>query len=388
MAGTGTARHPTEDGRAVLIADPNPERFRPVAAALARECEVEFAHDGENAWSALARRHYAAALVNAGLPKVSGLETLRRLADRPSLRRPLVMAVGAAGDVRLQVIRTHKLADLVQPTPCPDAVLLRQIWSLLDLDVEQRLAGRSPEQRRLLRTTHGLLDVAATAVARGAGLPAEVIEVAGRAVVDALASGSMMPLLGELQNHHDYTYVHSVRVAAHLAAFALETGMRASDALLLAQAGLLHDVGKTAVPAAVLDKPGPLVDEEWTLVRHHPATGGEMLRRTPDLPPQLVAITERHHERLDGSGYPRGLAGAAIDEPSLLCAIADVHTALTDRRAYRAPLTNEEAFARMHELADRQLDRALLHRYEEVIRDGPIAAIRPPTASGSGLIPA
>lgn len=388
MAGTGTARHSPRDRRAVLIADAAPERLRPVAAALARECRVEFARDGDEAWRVLARGGCAATLVDAALPPSSGLDILRRLADRPPARRPLVLAIGPVGDVRLQVIRTHKLADLVQTTPCADAVILRQLWSLLDVEVELRLARLAPDQWGVLKATHGLLDLAATAIARGAGLPKSAIEAAGLAVAEAVDSGRLTPMLDELRLHHDYSYVHSLRVAAHLATFARQTGMRAADAQLLAQAGLLHDVGKTAVPAAVLDKPGPLIDDEWALVRHHPALGGALLRRTLNLPPQLVAITERHHERLDGSGYPHGLKGGAIDEPSLLCAIADVHTALTDRRAYREPFSEEEAFARMRTLGGRQLDRGLLHRYEEVIRDGQPVAAWPPQATVRQLLPA
>jgi HD-GYP domain-containing protein (c-di-GMP phosphodiesterase class II) len=105
------------------------------------------------------------------------------------------------------------------------------------------------------------------------------------------------------------------------------------------------------------------------LVHGHPVAAGEALRRSPSLPTPLSRIAERHHERLDGSGYPLGLAGAAIDEASLLCAIADVHTALTDRRPYRHPLDDAAAFARLHRLAGRQLEPGLLRRYEEVIRD-------------------
>ena len=135
--------------------------------------------------------------------------------------------------------------------------------------------------------------------------------------------------------------------------------MRRDDAELLAQAGLLHDIGKTAIPVGILDKPGPLDSSEWPVVQRHPLVAAEVLRRTPALPAHLIRIALRHHERLDGSGYPHGLAGAAIDEPSLLCAIADVHTALTDRRAYRNPLDDAAALAHMRPFAGRHFEPAL-----------------------------
>ena len=100
-----------------------------------------------------------------------------------------------------------------------------------------------------------------------------------------------------------------------------------------------------------------------------PRGGGRRAAAHAGLPTHLIRIAEQHHERLDGSGYPQGLAGAQIDEPSLLCAIADVHTALTDRRPYRDPLGRDRAFARMRLLAGGQLEPALLRRYEAVMRE-------------------
>jgi putative nucleotidyltransferase with HDIG domain len=188
-------------------------------------------------------------------------------------------------------------------------------------------------------------------------------------LVEALRSGRLEALLSSLRSYHDYTYVHSFRVAAHLAGFALAVGMRPVDVELLAQAGLLHDIGKTAVPVAILDKPGPLDEAERRAVQAHPVMGGEVLRRSPGLSARLVEVTERHHERLDGTGYPKGLAGAALDDASLLCAIADVHTALTDRRPYRDALDDEAAFALMRPMAGQVLESSLLRAYEEVIRD-------------------
>lgn len=372
--------------RAVLVAAANASRLRPILASLARDYRIDLVGDGRTAAETLARGGHVAAMITTDLPGMSGLDALRRLAALRLRPRPLILAVGEAGDVRLNVIATHGLADAVQPLPCAEAILLRQLWGLLDREVEARWTALPSAQRELIQATRHLLSDAADAVRAGQGLPAAAADQGGRQIVEALNGNLLGPVLGGLQAHHDYSLAHSVRVAAHLGAFALATGMRQSDAMLLAQAGLLHDIGKTGVPVAILDKPGPLDSPEWGVMRRHTLMGAEVLRRTTELPPQVVAIAERHHERLDGSGYPHGLAGAEIDEPSLLCAIADVHTALTDRRAYRAAMSDAEAFAKMREMAGPQLDAGLLRIYEQVIRDGLAAPI--PLAPPAALSPA
>jgi putative nucleotidyltransferase with HDIG domain len=305
------------------------------------------------------------------LPGLSGLEALRRLAGVGLQRPPMVLAVGARDDVRLKVIATHDLADAIQEVPCADGVLLRQLWRLVDREVEQHWLRLPPLPKALVRSTRSLFGLAGTAVTGGGELPADSARLAGQQLVEALCARLMGDVLGTLRSHHDYTFAHSLRVATHLATFALATGMRRDDAEILAQAGLLHDIGKAAVPVGILDKPGPLDSGEWHLVQRHPLIAADVLLRTPSLPAHLVRIAERHHERLDGSGYPQGLSGAQIDEPSLLCAIADVHTALTDRRAYRSPMGEEAAFARMRELAGAQLEPSLFRRYQSVMLESP-----------------
>jgi putative nucleotidyltransferase with HDIG domain len=276
-------------------------------------------------------------------------------------------------------VETHELADAAQELPCLDGVLLRQVWRLVDRDVERRWAAFPPLQKTLVRATRGLLDAAGQAVRQGGELGPDPVRLAGRQVVEALCARLLGDVLSSLRTHHDYTFAHSFRVATHLATFALATGMRRDDAELLAQAGLLHDIGKTAIPVGVLDKPGPLDSGEWHLVHRHPVVAADVLQRSAALPAHLIRIAERHHERLDGSGYPHGLTGAEIDEPSLLCAIADVHTALTDRRPYRDPLDEAAAFARMRPLAGPHLEPALFSRYEAVMLDS-----RPTTTPPSG----
>jgi putative nucleotidyltransferase with HDIG domain len=370
MFGTSITADPATCRQAVLIAHPTPERLGSIARTLAREYPVDVVREGGLAFEALAGGGYRAAIVSTTLPSLSGLEALRHLADLRLESRPRILAVGAADDLRLNVITSHGLADEVQPVPCPSTVLLHRIWRLLDQELEAEWVGLPDVERRLVRSTRGLMAAAAQAVRVGAPLPAGMAETAGRQLVEALETGRLKSLLRGLRSYHDYTYVHSFRVAAHLAGFALAVGMRPADVEVLAQAGLLHDIGKTAVPVAILDKPGPLDGTEKQSVQAHPQVGAEVLRRTPGLAGQLAAITERHHERLDGSGYPKGLTGAALDDASLLCAIADVHTALTDRRAYRDALDDGDAFTLMRSMAaGRGLEPSLLRAYEEVIRD-------------------
>ena len=369
MAEASFADLPPEGRPTVLLAHPQLDRLRLVGEALAREYRVEVTEDGVATFEALACGRCRLAAVAMALPGLSGLEALRRLAALGLQRPPLILAIGAKDDVRLKVIATHDLAHAIQELPCPDGVLLRQIWRLVDREIEQHLARLPPLPKALVRSTRTLLGQAGTAVTGGGELAAESVRLAGRQLVEAMCARLMGGMLEALRTHHDYTFAHSLRVATHLATFALATGMRRDDAEILAQAGLLHDIGKAAVPVGILDKPGPLDSGEWHLVQRHPLTAADVLQRSPELPAHLVRIAERHHERLDGSGYPQGLSGAQIDEPSLLCAIADVHTALTDRRAYRSALNEAAAFARMRQMAGPQLEPAMFSRYEAVMLD-------------------
>jgi DNA-binding CsgD family transcriptional regulator len=114
------------------------------------------------------------------------------------------------------------------------------------------------------------------------------------------------------------------------------------DASLVYRAGLLHDLGRVAVPTGIWEKPGPLRAEEWELVRLHPYHSARILSRSPMLAP-LGAIAGRHHERTDGSGYPAGVRAAELDGPACLLAAADVLHALGEPRPHRPALAPAEA---------------------------------------------
>ena len=146
----------------------------------------------------------------------------------------------------------------------------------------------------------------------------------------------------DLREHH--TGMHSQRVREYTLLLAAQLGVSEQARRDIAYGALLHDVGKIAVPDHILQKPGRLTDEERAVVRKHPEEGYRILRRVPFLR-HAADIVRAHHERLDGSGYPRGLEGGQIPLGARLFAVADVYDALTSDRPYHASISYEAAAA-------------------------------------------
>jgi len=154
-----------------------------------------------------------------------------------------------------------------------------------------------------------------------------------------------------------FTLGHSTGVARLAAAAAAEIGMSATEVSVLRRAALLHDLGRAAVSNGIWDKPGALDPAEREQVRMHAHHGERVLRYAPSLAP-LAALVANHHERLDGSGYHRGLAAAGLDRGSRLLAACDVYHALTEPRSWRRALSPEEAAREVrHAAAGGGLDR-------------------------------
>ncbi len=131
---------------------------------------------------------------------------------------------------------------------------------------------------------------------------------------------------------------------------------------------LLHDIGKISVPDAVLQKPGPLTDDEWAVMKSHPQKAFDMLGAIDFLVPALE-IPYCHHERWDGTGYPRGLSGEEIPLVARIFAVVDVYDALTSDRHYRRGWSHEEAIAHIREESGRHFDPAVVEAFLAMIED-------------------
>ena len=165
---------------------------------------------------------------------------------------------------------------------------------------------------------------------------------------------------------------HSRRVAHNARTLGAAIGIDAPGLASLYWAGLLHDVGKVAVPEAVLQKPGELSDDEWGLVRRHPGLGAALVLKASTDFAGLAEAVGAHHECWDGSGYPDGIAGEDIPLTARILSVVDVFEALTSARPYRQPLEAEEAMSWVSRHAGTQFDPAIVSVFERLFADGAV----------------
>ena len=166
----------------------------------------------------------------------------------------------------------------------------------------------------------------------------------------------------------DYTGNHIIRMSHYSRCIALEYGLDAATAELLMDAAPMHDVGKIGIPDAIMHKPGKLDEEEWKVMRRHPEMGAEILGEA--INPLLSAarsVALTHHEKWDGSGYPRQLKGEAIPLFGRIVAMADVFDALTSKRPYKEGWSVEMALEEIKKGAGSHFDPQLIAPLERAL---------------------
>jgi HD-GYP domain-containing protein (c-di-GMP phosphodiesterase class II) len=159
--------------------------------------------------------------------------------------------------------------------------------------------------------------------------------------------------------------LHSARVAALAVDTGRVLGLEPDRLTVLRTAGQLHDIGELALPQNVLNKPGPLDHDEMQLVRTHPLLGAELVRAWGE--PAAAQFVLEHHERVDGTGYPAGLAGEAISLEGRILHAVDAVVAMTSDRPYRGAGTTEHALAELRALSGTQFDPDVVKAVEQVL---------------------
>jgi putative nucleotidyltransferase with HDIG domain len=194
---------------------------------------------------------------------------------------------------------------------------------------------------------------------------------AAREMVDSLAQAvaqnrTALLSLTALKNYDNYTFTHMVNVSILTMGQARGVGIDGSMLREFGLAGLMHDIGKVKTPNEILNKPGKLTDDEYTILKKHTVDGAEILRRTPEIPTLAPIVAFEHHLRADGTGYPAAVR-PQLNLGTTLCGIADVYDAMRSQRVYQAAHPTDRILAVLQRNDGKQFDQHLVRRFVQLV---------------------
>jgi HD-GYP domain-containing protein (c-di-GMP phosphodiesterase class II) len=192
--------------------------------------------------------------------------------------------------------------------------------------------------------------------------------------------------LARLKTVDDYTYMHSVAVCALMVALAKQLGLDEVQTRSAGLAGLMHDLGKAVMPMAVLNKPGKLTEAEFTIIKSHPVQGHKMLLGGANVDPMVLDVCLHHHEKVDGSGYPKGLKGDEISLYAKMGAVCDVYDAITSNRPYKAGWDPAESLRKMAEWTSGHFDPMVFQAFAKSIGIYPVGSLVRLTSGRIGVV--
>ena len=179
----------------------------------------------------------------------------------------------------------------------------------------------------------------------------------------------------QLKKHSYNTYIHSVNVSVLMTAFASALGYSKNKIIEASISGILHDIGKVKVPEHLLRKNGVYTLQEMELIRRHPMSGIDILKKMSlKIPESSYTVIAQHHERINGSGYPQKLKGKQIDELALICAISDVYDTLTSDTNHRKSCLPQEALAMIFQGSDEEYPRTLVEYFTKMLGIYPVGS--------------
>lgn len=311
----------------ILVADDqvsNRELFSELLTA--QDLKVITAADGAETLNQLSRVPTDLVLLDVMMPHMNGFEVCRKIkSNTETCLIPVILITALSGKQdRIEGIKAG--ADDFLTRPVDRIELLARVQSLLKLKL------RTDELER--------------------------------------AESVLFSLARSIESKDPYTHGHCERLSEYSSRLGAELGLPEDHITALRRAGVVHDVGKVAVPDAILLKPGRLTEEEWKIMREHPAVGERICAPLKSF--RLVTpVIRHHHEKFDGSGYPDGLRGDAIPISARVLQVVDVYDALTTERPYKKAFSSNEALQTMkEEVAKGWWDPNIFGEFARLIRSG------------------
>jgi putative nucleotidyltransferase with HDIG domain len=353
----------------VAVVDGNHQNRGQVANALISFYRVVQYIDADQALRGLRDEGADLALVDDQTPGGGGYNLVRAMRrDRMLETMPVILTSGQDERRILGAVKGCGASALLLK-PYRRSKLIATVTAVLNRQVEERWARLPSRPRTALKETINVFNSISDAIDSGQGIDYRLVDEACSPLLEAVENDEFKDILEGVKDHDNYTFAHSLKVATLLSLFGTNIGLSHHDALLLTGGGLLHDVGKMTIPHEVLNKPGQLKAEEFEVMKSHVPASMAMLQANDSVPKGVAIIAGQHHEKLDGSGYPKGLKGRELNELARMSSIVDIFCALTDRRVYKPPMGAGKALEIMTEGMSSHLDQNLLKMFRVMMLD-------------------
>jgi putative two-component system response regulator len=311
----------------ILVADDQAANRELLEELLtAQGCKVITVPDGAAAVEELTRTQVDLVLLDVMMPCLNGFEVCEKIKNNPDTYLVPVIMITALSDKQDRIEGIKVGADDFLSRPLDRTELLARVRSLL------KLKQRTDELER--------------------------------------AESVLFSLARSIEGKDPYTHGHCERLSDYSTRLGEHLGLSEDQLIALRRAGIVHDVGKIAVPDAILLKPGSLTADEWKLIREHPVVGERICAPLKSFR-FVLPIIRHHHEKFDGSGYPDGLRGENIPVTARVLQVVDVYDALTTDRPYKKAFSITDALQTMkEEVAKGWWDPRIFDQFERLIRSG------------------
>jgi HD-GYP domain-containing protein (c-di-GMP phosphodiesterase class II) len=353
----------------VTVVDTSESHRRQVEHALTSFYRIATFGNTNDALAAMTLAPPCAIVVDRGAGPLDAYEFISTLRRETDLAETPVIFISGSDDATTRKAAIACGASSFLSKPYRRSMLIRAISQQINKAVEKRWDKLPTLQRDALVGTMEIFNSVSDVIESGEPIAYSKVTDACGPLVEAVGTGEFRVILNEVRGHDNFSYAHSLGVATLLLLFGYTIGLKGDELSLLGSGGLLHDVGKMSIPYDVLNKVGTLSKDEHEMMKGHVTGTHDYLSKCLDLPRNILLIGDQHHERLDGTGYPKGLKGTELNELARMSAIVDVFCALSDRRPYKPALEAEQALHVMTEQMPGKLDMQLLSLFREMLLD-------------------